>query len=244
MSAPTMDPVFTAALRHHLVLGAGAPRRGPRRRWGALAGAIVAIGLAGGGVAVATGQWVLPGADSITTLGGPAAVTHTGSGDIDLGDRPEEATHIRVELRCLTEGTFWFADGASMTCTATDAANPAALTQYDLPLGAGQTTTSITTSSPAARWTATAWYITSEPTPWATNANGQTYGVMNADGEPDLIAVEATNGRTGYVYAEELSGPLPSSPEEAATWTPPPSRSIPVYEADGTTVIGEFTVGG
>ena len=67
---------------------------------------------------------------------------------------------------------------------------------------------------------------------------------MNADGEPDLIAVEASNGRTGYVYAEELSGPLPSSPEEAATWTPPPARSIPVYEADGTTIIGEFTVGG
>ena len=244
MSAPTMDPVFTTALRHHLVLRAGPPRRSARRRWGVLAGAVVAVGLAGGGVAVATGQWVLPGADSITTLGAPAVVTHTGSGEIDLGTRPEDATHVRVELRCLTEGTFWFADGASMTCTAADAANPATLSQYDLPLGAAQTTTSITTSSSAARWTATAWYITSEPTPWATNANGQTYGVMNADGEPDLIAVVATNGRTGYVYAEELSGPLPSSPEEAATWTPPPARSIDVVESDGVTVIGEFVVGG
>lgn len=243
MSAPTMDPVFATALRHHLVLGAGPPRHGARRRWGALAGAIVAVGLAGGGVAVASGQWVLPGGDAITTLGAPAVVTTTGSGEIDLGGRPEDATHVRVELRCLTEGTFWFADGASMTCTAADAANPATLSQYDLPLSAGQTATSITTSSPAARWTATAWYITSEPTPWATNANGQTYGVMNADGEPDLIAVEATNGRTGYIYAEELAGPQPSSPEEAATWTPPPARAIDVFESDGVTVIGEFVIG-
>jgi hypothetical protein len=209
-----------------------------------LAGAFLAVGLAGGGVAVASGHWVLPGADVVTDVATPVTVTGTGAGDLRLGPRPEDATHVRIELTCLTGGNFRFADGASVSCSSSEVGTPSAGVQYDLQLAPGQTSTSITTSSSTARWEATAWYINKQRTTWATNANGQTYGVVNEDGYPDLVAVLATNGRTGYAYAVDLNDPQPANPEEAATWTPAPPHNIPVYEADGVTVIGQFPVGG
>lgn len=87
------------------------------------------------------------------------------------------------------------------------------------------------------------------------NSSGQTYGPTNdaiaVENEPDLILVAATNGLPGYVSKVELdviTGADVSSPEEAvawqlrqdaAGWT---TKSIPVYELDGTTVIGEFEI--
>ena len=64
---------------------------------------------------------------------------------------------------------------------------------------------------------------------------------------PDLVAAVATNGREGYVYAKDLESPTPSSPVEAARWQEEHTGdvdSIPVYLADGETVIGEFRLGG
>jgi len=60
------------------------------------------------------------------------------------------------------------------------------------------------------------------------NANGQTYGVPNERGIPDLEAVYASNCEIGYVYRTD-----PRSE----------GHSIPVYESDGETVIGEFWIG-
>ena len=88
--------------------------------------------------------------------------------------------------------------------------------------------------------------------PFEKNAAGQTYGlpteVEGVSVEPDLIRAHATNDRIGYVKNSErkvASGDpsLFKSPEEALHWQanrPKGPVSIPVYDLDGVTVIGEF----
>ena len=95
---------------------------------------------------------------------------------------------------------------------------------------------------------------------YPVNDYGETYGEMGDAPDrvwgtyeevvgiyPDLIRAEATNGASGYVRKEDLFGPLLESPEDAI-WsqvekakkgTPP----LIVYDVDGRTAIGEFTIG-
>lgn len=96
-----------------------------------------------------------------------------------------------------------------------------------------------------------------EGSAFATNQNGLTYGsasdVATSDLEPDLIAVVTTDGRDGYVYKEDLdeaSAPAFSQDEALAKMRKKDSLSpedamisIPAYDVDGTTIIGEFLVG-
>lgn len=85
------------------------------------------------------------------------------------------------------------------------------------------------------------------------NDNGQTYGSVDGvtrDDHPDLVLVEATNGRTGYVdnsLLDEATGANVSSPEEAIAWmeklaAADSNERIPVYDADGKTQIGTFEI--
>lgn len=87
------------------------------------------------------------------------------------------------------------------------------------------------------------------------NPAGQTYGdpepLVAVRDYPDLLQVEATNGKTGYVdrhLLDELTGANVSSPEEAVEWQQQQDEAgsnttfIPVYESDGTTVIGQFPI--
>jgi hypothetical protein len=88
--------------------------------------------------------------------------------------------------------------------------------------------------------------------PYPVNEQGQTYGPnIHTDdpyetfGEPDLIAAIGENGVAGYIKATDQLGPQFSSPEEAIAYQEAIKaaggyRSIPLYEADGKTVIGEF----
>ena len=87
------------------------------------------------------------------------------------------------------------------------------------------------------------------PPVYPVNQYGLTYGsaaeAFSYETEPDLIAAIGVDGIEGYVYAEDLRGPMPNSPEEAsalmeARGSEP--RSIPLYEKDGKTVIGEFLI--
>lgn len=81
-----------------------------------------------------------------------------------------------------------------------------------------------------------------------TNARGQTYGVATdvLEDDPDLIKAEATNGRVGYVLSADLLGPAFSSPQEASGYSAAVAArggvTIPVYESDGATVVGEFVM--
>jgi hypothetical protein len=83
------------------------------------------------------------------------------------------------------------------------------------------------------------------------NENGLTYG-STAWGEfPDLVRVSATNGLVGYSYATELDGVPFNTPEEARKYADELRelneqgifyRTVPVYESDGVTVIGEHKI--
>ncbi len=85
------------------------------------------------------------------------------------------------------------------------------------------------------------------------NAGGQTYGLAIAESIedlPDLVAVVGDNGKTGYVYADELFD-APKTPDEATKYQEARQEAIDngtyapkvydVYEADGKTVIDTFT---
>lgn len=83
-----------------------------------------------------------------------------------------------------------------------------------------------------------------------TNEYGDTYGseyfLNQIDIQPDLVAAVGDDGTEGYVWAEELNASPVSSPEEAAAYMAAehPDRAIPLYEEDGRTVIGTFTISG
>ncbi|PSR25467.1 MAG: peptidase M56 BlaR1 [Sulfobacillus thermosulfidooxidans] len=81
------------------------------------------------------------------------------------------------------------------------------------------------------------------------NVHGQTYGsianVTSMSQYPDLVLVQATNGKVGYVYAHQLDGgPMPKTPQQAIAMNPKGPRIIPVYAVNGMTVIGHFVIGG
>jgi hypothetical protein len=250
MTTTPMDEPYAAALRGLLVeqvQGPGSPSRGSSRsrRWLARAGVVLVLAAGGGGIAYATGAWTTPpGGNRITDLSSPVTATGTGRQTVDLGTPPRGATAINISFTCLTAGTFTFADGASVQCDSADLRrrSPPVVT-YTMPIARGRNGTTIT-ATPHARWRLIATYASVATTAWGVNANGQSYGVQNQRGIPDLIAVMATNHRTGYVYADQLNTSPPKTPSEAIAQNNPPPRTLTVYESDGKTPIGKFVVGG
>lgn len=249
----TLDPVFTEALRRELVsLPATEPARArrTRRTWtSAGLGLVLAIG----GSAAAATLLGPPGSEVVTALADDVEYTGTGSATIDLGAPPEGTTVIAYEFTCVTAGTFHIGQGGTThVCDGldADAGHPG---NGQLALSSapdGQLT--IATDSDA-RWTISATYVATEPIPLATNANGESYGTDGFGAQPDLIEAIATNGQVGYIRSDDLdeaSGANVANPDEAVEWTKHTEEmraageviTIPVYEADGTTVIGEFLI--
>ncbi len=250
MSTLEMDPVFTAALREALVTTVkNTPRVRRRWRWRLGTGTVVGLTLVAGGVAFAAGVFSPPGAPIDTSLGGGVTAARTGPATIALGPLPAGATSLSLTLTCLTIGTFYFPNGSSQSCDATDLNRAPIFRQASevVPLSPGVDTVTIKTSANAS-WMLQAVYVNRVTTQWGTNASGQTYGVRNQQGTPDLVAVFADQGNTGYVKESELncaSGGDVKSPAEALAWdkvSQSRNVSIPVYESDGTTVIGTFTL--
>jgi hypothetical protein len=159
---------------------------------------------------------------------------------VQLGTPPAGTNAIAISFRCLTAGDFTFADGSSVRCAAADLAGRQANTiTGTVPITAGQDSTTIT-ATPGARWRLTATYSTVTTSAWGVNASGQTYGAANQHGTPDLVAVVATNGSTGYVYATQLTSPAPTSPGHAVAENNSPPKTLTVYDSDGKTPIGKF----
>jgi hypothetical protein len=247
-----MDPVFTAALREALVATVeDTPRIRRRWRWRLGVGMFVSSTVVAGGVALAAGVFSPPGAPIDTPLGNIVTVTRTGSATINIGPPPAKATDLSLTLTCLTVGTFTFSNGSWLSCDAADLRQPPPDAQDAIevvPLTPGEETVTVTTSANAS-WTLRAVYVNRVTTPWGTNATGQTYGVQNQNGTPDLIAVVTDEGKSGYVNAAELNcagGGDVKSPTQALAWDKVSENrdiSIPVYTSDGTTVIGTFIIG-
>ena len=235
-----MDEHYATALRAALIDHVDVTMRRRRRvGLGVATGAGATLLVVGGGIAVAAGWLSLPGTDVVTSKGPAVTITHTGSATVELGPAPPGATDIELTLSCLSPGTFTFENGASVTCSDADVTSASSVSTYQLPLAPGQHSTAITTTE-RARWTLTATYAHVSLSEWGVNDNGLTYGVANAHGTPDLIAVVATNGQTGYAYNRDLNPPGPTSLQTS----PEPTRTIRVYTSDGHTQIGVFVIGG
>lgn len=252
MNTIQMSPEFATAFRARLVEHVNTTAR-PKRRRALLAGGItLALVLGGTAAAAATGLIPLPGGTEITELAETTSGTFTGTDALELGERPADTTGVAVSLTCLTPGTFTFDDGASVTCsTASDSANP---TTYVVPADAVTGNQVGIVTGPDSVWSMTATWVLAETTEWAVNVDGYTYGVINENGEPDLIAVMTTDNQPGYVWRMALNDANGTtaaesftSPEDALRWQEENAGTvhyIPVYEPDGTTQIGEFQVGG
>ncbi len=77
------------------------------------------------------------------------------------------------------------------------------------------------------------------------NENGEIYGseiFLDEIGvQPDLILAEGTNGEIGYVRAEDLNDSDVLTPAQAMSkMVNKEADIIPLYNSDGTTVIGSF----
>jgi hypothetical protein len=253
MSQIKMDRLFADAVRDELLSRVAKRSRFRHpRAWVGL-GILVGLGvLAGGGTAIASRIWGVPGSQDVATLAPSTHATEVGTATVSLGIAPAQTNEVHLELVCLSPGTFTFPDGASVVCAPSDLGGKGAVTTYDMPAKPGQTGITITATA-GARWSLTAGWTITTTSKWGVNANGQTYGAQNSNGAPALIAVVATNGRTGYVFAKQLAdadGTTAAehfkSPADALAWQKAHqgrTTSIPVYEYDGTTKIGEFVVG-
>lgn len=253
MSTLEMDPVFTSALREALLTTVkDTPRARRRWRWRTGTGVLLGVSLTAGGVALASGVFSPPGAPVNTQLGNVIIATRSGTATIALGAPPAGTTDVSLALTCLTVGTFYFPNGSSMSCNAADMTHTPPIDRQAsevVPLSAGVDSVTITTN-PGATWTLQAMYVNQVTTPWGVNASGQTYGVANQNGTPDLVAVVIDHGRThGYVKASDLNCAAsggPTSPAQALAWDKANQNrniSIPVYDSDGVTIIGTFVLG-
>ncbi len=253
MTTREMDPVFASTLREALIANVErTPRLRRRWRWRLGIGVCAGSVFVGGGVALAAGVFSPPGAPLDTQLGNIIVVTRTGSATIDIGPAPATATNVSLTLTCLSVGTFDFPDGSSMTCSPplSTAAGSGQSTEV-IPLQPGQHMVTIDTSANAS-WTLQAMYVNRVTTSWGTNASGQTYGVTNQNGTPDLVAVSIDQGKVqGYVKASDINcasgNYVVHSPAQALAWDAASKNrniSIPVYESDGRTVIGVFVIDG
>lgn len=249
----TLDPVFAAAVRRELVLAADAAAgRAPARRFGThrpwIVGGLTVALVAGAGVATAVIAGT-PGGEIVTPLGEPRTTATHGTGTLDLGTVPKDATAIEYSFECVTPGHFEIEGSGSTVCSNVNASQRDRTMWGQIELSAAPAGVIHVQAGDDAGWSLTARYVSTDPVPLAVNENGETYGTDAYDARPDLISAYATNGREGYIRRAELDsvhGPRPTSPAHALRMqaTPPPRpETIPVYESDGVTVIGEFPVG-
>lgn len=236
-----MDETFASNLRAALVerVEATPARHRKAQRNLALGAALGVLLIGGGGVAVATGVLPLPGADVVTPVASSVTQSGTGTGTVELGSPPAGATVIDIKLTCLTAGTFQTDDGATLVCESADPENGTMI--WHLPVVPGQHSTTIRAGA-GQKWHLVATYSDVTTTQWGKNADGLTYGVANDNGTPDLLAVIATNGKTGYVYSRDLQAPEPTSLQTGASTSKP--LQLPVYTSDGHTVVGQFITNG
>ncbi len=194
----------------------------------------------------------LPGATTAIDLSEPVAVTGTGTRAVELGSRPDGATAAKVSVVCLTAGRIVYPDGASLVCdeAASDSeiADPRSANYGLIDLDPGQTSLRFQANADVG-WKVVANYVRTETSEWGVNAKGETFGVQRHGKSPDLLAIVTADGRQGYAYVKDLDGrwlPLPTSPADALAQQEADegrTRSVPVYESDGETIIGEYTNG-
>jgi len=207
---------------------------------------------------------VVPGTPIISLLGAPKSLLVDHKASLDISAGPEAATHVRVTITCLTAGTATFGTDAggnnsSIECDQADLATTHNLAWQDFEIGNGADRMYFTTSD-AAKASVSVQFLNQVPTRLGVNANGQTYGAMEApEGQPDLVWMTGrdSNGQdvNGYGRSIDLDAfspdhpDQPTSPAEAVRLQAerdqnyPHGWDAPLYKSDGETQIGTFHVG-
>ncbi|WP_036604870.1 hypothetical protein [Paenibacillus assamensis] len=102
-----------------------------------------------------------------------------------------------------------------------------------------------------------------QPPVYSVNESGLTYGsaanAVSVETEPHLISAVGIDGTKGYVYSKDLQEEMPKTPEEAVAIMKDHKkallakssdgkavvvRTLPLYDLDGKTIIGEFAITG
>lgn len=242
---PTLDPVFAdaveAALRNEVDAARGVPRPWWRRHR-KLAIALPLAALALGGASAATAAvFGAPGSVVITTHGTPIIETHAGPATITLDSLPRGASTLEVEIGCLSRGTVTVVGLTTITCdqSLVDAARTHGATEGGN-MAAGRTHLDVI-ATPGTQWKIRIAATDEVTVPWAKNSHGQTYGLPNEHGRPDLIATTGTdpqgNSITGYRRRADTPEAAPS-PSAGAHSPSSTTHDIPLYAVDGTTRIG------
>jgi hypothetical protein len=242
----TLDPVFSDAVRDELA-AIGTKRsllQRHQRRVRIAAAAVIAVAVAGVTTGAAVVVSAYPGSTTVAPLGAAVTVTRTGTSTIDLGANSDNANTVIIDVTCVSRTgsiqvptTSGFSVDASgtpsidQTTTQWDCAQRSATVHIkDGYLAPGGTSITVTADA-GTTWTAVARYGSASTQPFAVNAHGQTYGEPNGVyGNPDLQGAQATNGKIGYIYTKAFSSFRGCG-------------YLPVYDSDGTTVIGEFSIG-
>jgi hypothetical protein len=237
----TMNTTTAEAVRDELVAigtpGSRLQRHQRRVRLAGLAVGVVVLGAATTGAAIVVNGF--PGETTVSPLGTVITASGTGTTIVDLGAAPSDAGAVVVDITCTAaQGTISLStipqagSGGSSSAQMDCALGNGSMHVTDGLLPADGSTSFTIIADPGTTWDATLQYASSSSTPWGVNANGQTYGVPNANGVPDLSPALATNGKVGYILNSDLF-----------TIEYPDHGFINVYESDGTTVIGQFPVG-
>ena len=242
----TLDPEFADAVRNELT-AIGTKRSLLQRHQrhvrlaAAAAIAVVVAAVTTGAALVASGY---PGSTTVAPLGSAVTVTRTGTSTIELGPNPSGANTVIIDVTCVsptgaiavdtTSGFSVDASGTPHIEKTTGGWNCATRTTTvhikDGYLAPGGTSITVT-ADPGTTWTAVARYGSATTRPFEVNAHGQTYGEPNGVyGMPDLQGAQATNGKVGYVYTKPFNSFMGCG-------------YLPVYDSDGTTVIGQFSIG-
>lgn len=244
MNDSDLNPGFAAAVRAELVaIGTKKSRLQRHQHHARLAVAgIIAIAAATTGAAIVVNSF--PGVTTVAPLGKTITVTRTGTATIDLGPVVNGANTVIIDITCLSDtgnisvpSTSGFSQDARgkttplVGWTGWDCAKRSTTVHIrDGYLASGSTSITVT-ADPGTTWKAVAQYGGSTTSAWGVNAHGQTYGAPNAkNGFPDLQGALATNGKLGFIYVKELDAFKGSG-------------CINVYNSDGTTVIGKFSIG-
>jgi hypothetical protein len=248
MNSFSPGPEFSSALRGALLEQVGSRTSARRRRWW-LGVTVLGIAMVTGTAGIATAQLLTPpGTPIVNALADPVSGSFTGTGTLDLGPVPAHATGISVTVTCHSDGTFSFGSFGTLSCaegSTTDAWGT-------VPLGLDQQRTITLETTPDASWSITAHYVETIDTDWGINASGQTFGAPKDEGlqNPDLVPVTALNCSRGYARYDDLyavNDITEMTWDEGIAFANGPNRLdryIPVYESDGTTVVGEFLIPG
>lgn len=274
-----MNPQFSArrsaAIRQELMDTVEATTRrslsSRARGWIPTLGVLAAGMLAGGAVSAAAltvgspisgdADGPFPGEPVVTPLGQVTSLEVSESQSVPLLGPPNDATHVRVTVTCLSAGlTTWGLDpggnNPGIGCSEDDVGGDGAW--YDFELTPSTNALHVTVDSGATSRISYV-YLKLARTAWGVNDAGETYGVaIPGVGEADLVPAtgQDANGNLigGYVRAADMDafGPdwpnQPTNPEEAIRWQEerakkyPNGWDIPLYKSDGRTQIGTFHI--